>query len=265
MLDRTARRTAFDRIAQEYDAMRPGYSREAINFALPPAPAGGGSLLEVGCGSGQATRSLVGRGYRITAIDISPNLLEIARRRFRNRPEISFGQVSFEDFIPEKGETFDVILAPTSWHWIDPDIGLRKAAELLLPGGRLSIMAHIAASPRRGFDLRVQEVYNRVVPEWRITPGTRTTADVIRALSGEMQESHLFRDIISIEFPQIQSMKRIEYIQLLGTYSDHRNLPPEQFHRLCEEIGNLIDREYNGRIDRRYSTFLCHGTRYISG
>lgn len=265
MLDRAKRKVVFDRVAAEYDAMRPGYPEEAIAFAVPAPPEEGGDLLEVGCGSGQATRSLLDRGYRIAAIDISPNLLTIARSHFGDRDNLTFLQTSFEDFSADRTETFDVILAPSSWHWIDPEIGFRRASRILRPDGVLSIMAHITPSPRRGFDRAVQSIYSRVVPEWAIRPETRTTSDVIRGVAEKMEESGYFTRVETREILWSRSMDRTEYLRLLGTYSDHRNLPEEQFDRLCEEIGELIDREYGGRLDREFATFVCRGVSHSAG
>jgi len=266
MIDRTGRRVVFDRVAAEYDAMRPGYPEDAITFAVPVAPVDGGRLLEVGCGSGQATRSLLERGYRITAIDISPNLLTIARNHFGDRDNLTFLQTSFEEFSADRTDAYDVILAPSSWHWIDPEIGFQRASDLLRSGGLLSIMAHITPSPRRGFDQVVQSVYSRVVPEWTIRPETRTTSDVIRGFAVAMEGSGRFESVEAAEFLWTRTMERDEYLRLLGTYSDHRSLPDAQFRELCTGIGELIDREYGGRIEREFATFVCRGVnRSASG
>src|SRR5262249_4940676 len=52
------------------------YYRHAF-FELVPAP--GRATLEVGCGEGRVTRDLVARGHRVTALDVVPQLVELAR------------------------------------------------------------------------------------------------------------------------------------------------------------------------------------------
>jgi hypothetical protein len=47
-----------------------------------------------------------------------------------------------------------------------------------------------------------------------------------------------------------------EYIDLLGTYSDHINLPASERRDLFSSIADLIDREYGGRVVKHYETVL---------
>src|ERR1700678_3000186 len=79
----TARRygRVFDEIAAEYDRHRPAYPDELIDQACRIAGIGSGAaVLEVGCGSGQLTRSLVRRGLRVTALEPGINLMTLARQ-----------------------------------------------------------------------------------------------------------------------------------------------------------------------------------------
>lgn len=89
-------------------------------------------MLEIGCGTGQLTRELAGRTLNLTAIDIGAAMVETARRNVAD-PMARFQTSSFEDFA-DSG-SFDLIVSTTAFHWVDPGIGLAKAARLLRPGG----------------------------------------------------------------------------------------------------------------------------------
>ncbi|SRR6266705_936579 len=68
----------FDEIAAEYDRHRPAYPDELIDQACRVAGIGSGDpVLEVGCGSGQLTRSLAGRGLRVTALEPGTSLISL--------------------------------------------------------------------------------------------------------------------------------------------------------------------------------------------
>lgn len=256
MLERNERKVVFDQIAEEYDAIRPGYPEEFIdNVVKVAAVPEGGRILEVGCGSGQATESLLRYGAEFTCLDISPSLLSIAEKKFGGRADIDirFRQSSFEEFDGE-GKPFDLVIAASSWHWIDPEIGYRKAASLLAPTGSLAVIATLHPKPFTGFFERVQEVYRDVVPEWGNPNSTRTTADVIRDTRKEMESSGCFRTVTSVRCEWSIEYRRDDYLRLLKTYSDHYRLGPERLGLLFEGIGRLIDESYGGRVTRPYET-----------
>ena len=136
---RRHQRTLFDSVAQLYEASRPGYPSEIVEFAVATAAVGAGSeVLEVGCGTGQLTESLACHGFRLTAIDIGPSMINVARRRL-DGSAVSFQIASFEDFAAADA-SFDLIISGTAFHWVDPEVMFRKPARLLRPGGWLALL-----------------------------------------------------------------------------------------------------------------------------
>ena len=95
--NRERQRTLFDRVAERYDATRRSYPAEVVDAVLTvSAIAPGAAVLEVGCGTGQLTRQLAGRGFDLTAIDIGPAMVEAARRNLSD-PGVRFKVTAFED------------------------------------------------------------------------------------------------------------------------------------------------------------------------
>jgi|SRR5580700_9477008 ubiquinone/menaquinone biosynthesis C-methylase UbiE len=136
---RRQRRTLFDGVAQLYEASRPGYPSEIVEFAVATAAVGVGSeVLEIGCGTGQLTESLAWYGFRLTAIDIGPSMVAAVRRRL-DGPALSFQVSSFEDFAAADA-SLDLIISGTAFHWVDPEVMFRKPARLLRPGGWLALL-----------------------------------------------------------------------------------------------------------------------------
>jgi 2-polyprenyl-3-methyl-5-hydroxy-6-metoxy-1,4-benzoquinol methylase len=87
---REGRRALFDGVAGRYDISRPGYPAELVDEVVASAAAGpGATVLEIGCGTGQLTRQLTGRGFELTAIDIGASVLGVERTRatFLSWPE----------------------------------------------------------------------------------------------------------------------------------------------------------------------------------
>ncbi len=136
---RHRQRVLFDDVAELYAATRSGYPAEIVDFAIRTAGlVPGAAVLEVGCGTGQLTASLVGRGFEVTALDIGPSLVAAAQLAL-GASAATFVASSFEDFAAPEG-SFDLIVCATAFHWIDPDVRFSKSARLLRPGGWLALL-----------------------------------------------------------------------------------------------------------------------------
>jgi SAM-dependent methyltransferase len=140
--DRTRRvtwRRLFDDVADLYEATRPGYPAEIVDAVCTTAGlAPGAAVLEIGCGTGQLTRQLAERGYRLTAIDLGASMVAAAERNVAD-PAVRFEVSSFEEF--DGTGPFDLIVSATAFHWVDPSVAWVKTARLLRPGGWLALMS----------------------------------------------------------------------------------------------------------------------------
>ena len=137
---RHRQRTLFDGVAALYDSARPLYPDELVEFVASTAGLGPNSLvLEVGCGTGQLTESLVGLGFDLTAIDIGPSMIATARRRLADA-DVALLAASFESFTAADA-SFELIVSGTAFHWVDPEAKWTKSVRLLRPGGWLALLS----------------------------------------------------------------------------------------------------------------------------
>jgi SAM-dependent methyltransferase len=133
----------FDLGAEEYDAVRPGYPATLLDRAFDRGDLVAGSrALEVGCGTGKLTESLVARGLHVDAVDPGPNMIAIAQRRVGESRLVSFHLGRFED-VDLHRRSFDAVFSGTAFHWVDPSVGWAKAAECLAPGGLLALLSYV--------------------------------------------------------------------------------------------------------------------------
>jgi 2-polyprenyl-3-methyl-5-hydroxy-6-metoxy-1,4-benzoquinol methylase len=111
-------------------------SRLVEAMFVPPGP----EVLEVGCGTGLYTARLVRRGYRVTGLDASGQMLARARERLvRLGMSANWIQGSVEEAAGRLG-TYDGILSVTAFEFIpDPDRVVRTVFEHLRPGGCLVV------------------------------------------------------------------------------------------------------------------------------
>lgn len=141
-------RADFDRIAlasaRDGEALGP-YSK----FLLGHVPGNCARALEIGCGLGAFARLLAGRADSVTAVDVSPEMLRVARERSRAHPNLQF---ILDDFLrlDLPPETYDCIVTTTTLHHLPQDAALRKIKSLLSPGGVLIL--HDLLDPNGLFD-----------------------------------------------------------------------------------------------------------------
>jgi ubiquinone/menaquinone biosynthesis C-methylase UbiE len=89
-------------------------------------------VLELGCGAGDLSLQLVRRGARLTAIDVSPGMIELARRR---APEARFLVAPAEQTgLPD--ESFELVVGKWVLHHVDVAAAATEIRRVLRPGGR---------------------------------------------------------------------------------------------------------------------------------
>src|SRR5262245_8299133 len=129
---RRYQRALFDGVAGLYQASRPGYPGQLVEFVVATAGLDAGStVLEVGCGTGQLTERLAGFGFGLTAIDIGPSMIAAARHRL-DGSAVSFQVSSFED-LAAADASFDLVICGASFHWVDPEVRFAKSLLENLP------------------------------------------------------------------------------------------------------------------------------------
>lgn len=236
--------------------MRPGYPEPLIEDVvtlsqIPP----GGRMLEIGCGTGQATLPFARRGYRILCLDIGQDLLAIAARNLRDYPGVQFVNMPFEKW-PTRIGKYHVVFSATAFHWITPEIGYPKSALALRPGGALAVFSNQHPRPYGGFFTEVQPIYHQYVPEWANQRERPSTQDEIQATLGAVRAMGLFEAVDARSYPWSVTYSTADYIRLLNTYSDHRTLDPARREALHQAIADLIDRRYGGQVERPYLSVL---------
>jgi 2-polyprenyl-3-methyl-5-hydroxy-6-metoxy-1,4-benzoquinol methylase len=111
----------------------------------------GAWVLEIGCGTGQLTRSLLARGLRVTALEPGDRLIAIAAENLKDAGDVEFVHAQFED-VELPGERYQAVFSAAAIHWIDPDLGWRKIADLLAPDGTLALMQYVGLQQPRNVD-----------------------------------------------------------------------------------------------------------------
>jgi len=243
-------RVTFDEFAELYDQMRPEYPEslinDVINFSEIPAK---GRILELGCGTGKATGQFASRGYSIIGLDMGKDLAAVAARNFAKNENVNIEVSSFEDWDP-RDHQFNMVMAATSFHWIEPEFRYFKTAKVLKSTGTLAVFWNDHVGYEEGFVKAVRPIYRKCAPS--MLPNT---LEEDRSNSIEPGED-LFQNPVRKSYPWTNEYSSHEYINLLNTYSGHIQLPDAEREQLFSEIKNLIDERFNGKILKHYDTRL---------
>lgn len=256
MVNHDVLRSSFDSAASDYDAARPGYPEALIEdvIALSQLPADG-RILEVGCGTGQATLPFARRGYRMLCLDIGAEMLALAQRNLRDYPGVHFIRTPFERW-PTRIGKFDLVISATAFHWIPREIGYPKAALTLRPGGALAVFANWHPRPFDGFFTAVQPIYQRYAPEMADPRPQVSTEQDIQADAEDIRATGLFETVEIRTYAWQATYTTAEYMRLLNTYSNHRTLDPARREPLYRAIAALINEQFAGRVERPYLSVL---------
>ncbi len=259
MSENRHRRNSYDGIAALYDSARPPYPEALFDDIASYARLHENArLLEVGCGSGQATSPMARRGYAIDAVELGPQMAAIARQKLSAFPKVNIICADFET-ISLPGETYDLLLSATAFHWIDPAIRFQKARALLKPSAALALFWHRPALTDLGrpYLEPLQSVYERVAPELARNFSPPPRPEEVRTEYGELiTASGLFGDLLVRKHYVSMEYSAAAYANLLGTFSDHRSLEARKRERLLTGIETLVNREFGGVIIRETVALL---------
>jgi SAM-dependent methyltransferase len=251
MPDAVPLRATFDTVANLYDEVRPGYPDVIVDAVVDRSrlPAGG-RILEIGCGTGQITRPLARRGYAMLALELGPALAALAAEHLRPYPLVRVLPVAFEEWSIERG-AFDLVLSAQAFHWIDPALGLARAAEALTPQGSIALVWHLDRSEHTSFYQATQPLYDRFLP----SDAQRSHVDPLeqRAMRyhDALDRSPLFAGLNTMRHRWQRQYTGQQFLKLLRTFSNHQALPEPaktQFFAGMEaelaRFGNVVTRHY---------------------
>ena len=129
-----------------WDPQGPQKALHALNparlgYVAERATLRGAAVLDVGCGGGLLSEALAGEGASVTAIDLAPELIKIAKlHRLESKVEVDYRLSSVEALAAEQSGHYDAITCMEMLeHVPDPGSVLSACAALLKPGGRLFV------------------------------------------------------------------------------------------------------------------------------
>lgn len=242
---------SFDEVADLYAAARPAYPKALVDDLLALAALRSGCRgLEIGAGTGQLTVPLAERGVRLIAVERGRNLARLLERRLVQFAHVSAVVADFDEW-DAPVDPFDVVVAATAFHWLNPSTRVSKCAGLLRPGGTLAIVhTHWGCGePHDRFTREGQRCYARWDPTF--DPGFRPPGpEDLPDRNEELEASGFFDEVVHRRYVCRHTYDARAYCNLLGTFSNILAFDQRRRERFLSCIFKLIDGQFGGRIVR---------------
>jgi SAM-dependent methyltransferase len=246
--ERLLKRVSFDAVAELYLHGRPAYPPFVIDDVVELAGFVSGSrIVEIGCGTGQATVGLAERGLEVTCVELGPKLAEVARRELGPYPNVRVINADFEHWQPDAA--YDGVAAFLAFHWIVPERRYELAASVLRPEGALAVASvhHVMPPGADPFYFEIQEDYRAVGMAGDEPP---PPPEQIVGIAAEIDASGLFGPVAVRRREWEVVSTADEHIALINTYSPNLLLPEEQREELFSRIRRRIESRPDGTIRR---------------
>ncbi len=241
----------FDTVASTYEKLRPGYNDELYKMLFDYIPIDKSSnVVEIGIGGGQATLPVLKTGCKLTAVEYGEQFSALCRDKFKNYPDFNVITNKFEN-VDFESDAYDLVYSASAFHWIPEEIGYKKVFTMLKKGGAF---ARFANHPYRdkgnpALSAAIDKIYDKYYNKYHnkkrelLTEYTEKQA-ADRAM---IAEKYGFTDIRYALFYRERVFTAKEYIELLGTYSDHIAIEGTIRTKFFSSIENAIN-EYGGTI-----------------
>ncbi len=252
-------RTGFDRAAEDYQRTRPVCPPELFDDLMDLAGLEAGDrVVEIGCGTGQATVPLAERGLAVIALELGAELAAVARRRLAGFPAAEVVTCSFEQWQPP-GTPFDAVVAVNSLHWVDPPLRYSKPYELLRPGRAIAVAGCLWAQPVDAdrFWRDVQEDYRAVGYDGSPPP----PPEQIGLQHLPAGAAGLFEEVSSRRYPFQVAYRSEDYLTNLATRSGTYALGEARSGEFLARVARRLESLGWPQLTASFVGYLCVGRR----
>lgn len=219
----------FGSVAESYERHRPGYPDELVDIVLRYAHRPVGTALEVGAGTGKATRLFAARGIEVTALEPDAAMAQVLARTTDGLP-VRRIVTTFEAFDPlsrfdpvsrfDAAARFDLVYAAAAWHWTKRATRWAKAVDLLVPGGVLALFGRPGELRDPDLSAAVGQIERELVA---VSPAAVQPWSI-----EEMTATDGLTDVERRDLPRVETTTADDFVARLATVSAYLELAPQQ-------------------------------------
>jgi SAM-dependent methyltransferase len=242
----SGRALSFGAVAAAYERFRPGYPAELFETVMSYASQPIRTALEIGAGTGKATRLFAGGGIAVTATEPDPAML--AELRMQVPATVTIVQAAFEDLPLD--ETYDLVYAAAALHWTDPVDRWPRIAALVEPGGVFASFGGPVQLADPDLEEAVRAAREPFLEFDNIASPDGTPAGAPMQWPGtELQRSEWFTDVEQRVIERRLTMSAGYYVGHLSTISAYLQLPSAEQGEVYGRIMQVLPDEVEVEAD----------------
>jgi SAM-dependent methyltransferase len=231
------RALSFGSAASAYEQFRPCYPDELVDEVMTYVGRPVRTALEIGAGTGKATRVFAGRGIAVTATDPDPAMLMELRKHVP--ASVVTVQGAFED-VPLTS-TYDLVFAAASLHWTEPADRWSRVAALLNPEGVFASFGGQMFLADKAVEEAVRAARSQFLADDGVPSPDGTPADSPMQWPGtELVRSNRFIDVRQSTIERRTTMSALDYVGHLSTISAYLELPVSVRERVLDRIHAVL-------------------------
>lgn len=250
--DRSTRRgLTFGSVAERYDEFRPTYPPELMADVVALLP--GRRVVEIGAGTGKATRLWAGHDLDITAVEPDPAMAAVLTRHCVDRRNVRIEVETFETWQPNG--RYDGLVAAQSWHWTDASTRQAKVAELLRSGGVVALFWNTLGHVDADLAARLVEVNEAHDNDARylLANDSESPYDGWRT---ELADAPDLTDVEIRSYPWRMRRNARDFVAYANTTSAFLIMEPERRDALNTALIAAIDEHTTGEVELTLRTDL---------
>ncbi len=210
------KKTWYTPVAEIYHQARPKYPQTLIDQAMILAKLNPSTeVLELGCGSGNATIAFAHLDLPMTCLEINSEFCRLAQHNCRAYPQVEIYNTSFEEWKIES--KFHAVLSANAFHWFSPKVKYAKVAASLKNNGFLILLWNLTPEPPLEIFQALNEIYQVYTPSLFKYEGAAKQAKILTGFQQDIEDSGYFEDFRSEQVACILSYGIDEYINLTST------------------------------------------------
>lgn len=217
----SSRALSFGSVAGAYERFRPGYPTALVDEVLGHAARPIETALEIGAGTGKATRAFAARGIAVTATEPDEAMLAELRTHVPGTVTV---RARFEEL--DVDSPYDLVYAAAAMHWTEPVGRWERVAGMLAPGGVFASFGGPLHLADPEVDARVREARAPFLANDDVPPPDGTPVGSPMQWPGtELSRSDLFGDVRQVVLERRMTLTAHDYVGLLSTISAYLELP----------------------------------------
>jgi SAM-dependent methyltransferase len=251
-------RLSFNEVANIYDGIRPSYPVDLFTEFLQMLPSQP-RIVEVGPGTGQATKDLLARGASVLAIEIGPAMAAKLRSTLpSDRLDLIVGDFELVDIAAGAA---DAVFSATAYHWISREAQTNRPAAILRPGGVIAIvdLIQVDSPDDLGFFAAAQPIYQRY-EQGHAGPPAPTRQNVDPAICAVLEADPRFNSVAVRRYDWNQTYSAADYRKLMLSYSGTQMMEEPDRVGLLNDVESLVLNDFGGIVTRPLVVTLTTAT-----